>query len=127
MADTKKILIAEDNPGLARVLSFKFKSCGYTPITCADGQLAWEAFQNEEVVALVSDQEMPRMTGIELCQKVRSVNADVPFFLVTGRQLELSASDAATGLNIANIFAKPFSPGNVVSAVEAAVTEVAAS
>ncbi len=118
----RKILIAEDNPGLARVLSFKFKACGFTPITCADGQLAWEMFQNEDVSAVVSDQEMPRMTGVELCANIREVNANIPLFLVTGRQLELSASDAVAGLNITNIFAKPFSPANVVSAVEAAIT-----
>ena len=118
----RKILIAEDNPGLTGVLSFKFKACGFTPITCADGQLAWEMFQNEDVSAVVSDQEMPRMTGVELCANIREVNANIPLFLVTGRQLELSASDAVAGLNITNIFAKPFSPANVVSAVEAAIT-----
>ena len=78
----RKILIAEDNPGLARVLSFKFKACGFTPITCADGQLAWEMFQNEDVSAVVSDQEMPRMTGVELCANIREVNANIPLFLV---------------------------------------------
>ena len=46
-----KILIAEDNPGLARVLSFKFKSTGFEPITCANGKLAWETFQKESVAA----------------------------------------------------------------------------
>ncbi|NND99720.1 MAG: response regulator [Pirellulaceae bacterium] len=122
MSDSpKKILIAEDNPGLARVLSFKFKSCGFTPITCGDGQLAWEMFQQEDVLAVVSDQEMPRMSGVELCTMIRDVDAQIPFFLVTGRQLELSSSDAVAALNITNIFAKPFSPGSVVSAVESAI------
>ena len=123
MPDSKIILIAEDNPGLARVLSFKFKSCGFTPLACADGQLAWESFQNESgILAVVSDQEMPRMTGVELCQNIRQVNTDVPFFLVTGRQLELSTTGIVEQLNISEIFAKPFSPAKVVSAVEAAIS-----
>ena len=128
MSDSsRKILIAEDNPGLARVLSFKFKSCGFTPVTCADGQLAWESFQSQEVVAVVSDQEMPRLSGVELCTKIREVNADVPLFLVTGRQLELSNTDVVKSLKLSQIFAKPFSPGNVVAAVEHAIAEAASA
>tara|TARA_R110002049_G_scaffold27321_2_gene94245 strand:- start:459689 stop:460084 length:396 start_codon:yes stop_codon:yes gene_type:complete len=122
MSDTTpRILIAEDNPGLARVLSFKFKSSGFDPITCANGKVAWEAFQTESVAAVISDQEMPYMTGLELCEKIRQVDQGIPFFLVTGRQLELVASGAANGLNITNIFAKPFSPGTVQTAVSAAI------
>lgn len=125
--DVKKVLIAEDNPGLARVLTFKFKSCGFTPVACANGKLAWEAFQNETFSAVVSDQEMPLMTGIELCQNIRSVNAAIPLFLVTGRQLELSNTEVVKSLGISELFAKPFSPGNVVKAVDAAIISIGAS
>lgn len=121
------VLIAEDNPGLARVLSFKFKSCGYSPLVCADGQLAWEAFQNNEVVAIVSDQEMPRMSGVELCRNVRSKNRDIPFFLVTGRQLELSTTGVEEELRINQVFGKPFSPADVIAAVGAAINATSTS
>ncbi len=120
------VIIAEDNPGLARVLSFKFKSSGFQPLVCTDGQFAWEAFQNNKVAAIMSDQEMPRMSGIELCRKVRSVNTDVPFFLVTGRQLELSSQGLEEELSIRRIFGKPFSPNDVVDAVNEAIIESSA-
>ena len=124
MSDSpRKILIAEDNPGLARVLSFKFKASGFFPVTCADGQLAWEAFQNDVFAAVISDQEMPRMTGIELCRSIRQQHPKLPFFLVTGRQLELAGTGIVEELNMTECFAKPFSPGNVVSAVEAAIVQ----
>ena len=122
-ASPRKILIAEDNPGLARVLSFKFKASGFVPVTCADGQLAWDSYQKDDFVAVISDQEMPRMTGIDLCCNVRQQDARVPFFLVTGRQLELSATGISDELGITEIFAKPFSPGSVVAAVETAVQQ----
>ncbi len=117
----RKVLIAEDNPGLARVLSFKFKASGFLPVTCADGQLAWEAFQGDDFVAVLSDQEMPRMTGIELCRNVRSSKPNLPFFLVTGRQLEIAGTGIVEELKITQCFAKPFSPGSVVEAVEEAI------
>jgi DNA-binding response OmpR family regulator len=127
MVDLPKVLIAEDNPGLARVLSFKFKSCGFTPIVCGDGMLAWEAFQNGGFAAVVSDQEMPRMTGVELCRKIRESLSEVPFFLVTGRQLELSSTGIAEELNINRIFSKPFSPQTVIAAVTEAMESAAVS
>jgi DNA-binding response OmpR family regulator len=120
------VLIAEDNPGLARVLSFKFKSSGFAPLVCADGQFAWEAFQSNPVAAIVSDQEMPRMSGIDLCRNVRSQNPNVPFFLVTGRQMELSTATAADELNIQRVFGKPFSPADVIAAVGAAIQKSSA-
>ena len=123
MSQSKKILIAEDNPGLARVLSFKFKTSGFVPVTCADGQLAWDAYQADDFAAVISDQEMPRMTGCELCRNIRQQNPTMPFFLVTGRQLELANTGVVEELNITECFAKPFSPGNVVAAVETAIAK----
>ena len=127
MTHSPQVLIAEDNPGLARVLSFKFKSCGFAPIVCGDGMAAWEAFQNSEFAAVISDQEMPRMTGVELCRNVRDSGSTIPFFLVTGRQLELSSTGIAEELSISQIFSKPFSPQTVIAAVNEAMEAAAAS
>jgi CheY-like chemotaxis protein len=116
------VLIAEDNPCLARVLSFKFKSCGYTTIVCENGQDAWNAFEANSVAAVVSDHEMPKISGVELARQIRAADPKIPFFLVTGRQLELPAG-IAEKLNITRIFGKPFSPADVVSAVGDAIQE----
>ncbi len=121
MSESPHVLIAEDNPGLARVLSFKFKSCGFTPLVCKDGMAAWEAFSSGTFAAVVSDQEMPRMTGVELCRQIRASESTVPFFLVTGRALELSTTGIAEELQINEIFAKPFSPQTVIDSVTAAI------
>lgn len=123
-ADKPKILIAEDNPGLARVLSFKFKTCGFEPITCNDGGQAWKSFCDSQVAAVVSDHEMPIMSGIELIQRVREMDPKLPCFLVTGRQLELSRDPRVLQLNIRQVFGKPFSPGTVVTAVSDAIDQL---
>ncbi|MEO1529151.1 MAG: response regulator [Planctomycetota bacterium] len=120
---SKRVLIAEDNPGLAKVLSFKFKSCGFDVVTCGDGAKAWDAFQSEPVDAVVSDHEMPRMSGVQLITEIRRVDDGVPCFMVTGRQLELSRDPKIAELLITDIFAKPFSPGAVVEAVSVAIAE----
>jgi CheY-like chemotaxis protein len=116
------VLIAEDNPCLARVLSFKFKTCGYSPIVCADGLQALSAYKENSVAAIVSDHEMPNMTGVELCRQIRATDWKTPFFLVTGRQLELPPG-VDKKLGITRIFGKPFSPGDVIEAVNEAIKE----
>lgn len=115
------VLIAEDNPGLAKVLSFKFKASGFDVTTAPDGQAAWEAFQNHPTSAVVSDQEMPHKTGVELCRSIRELDRTVPLFLVTGRQMELSTTGVADELKLNGMFAKPFSPAAIVAEVTRAI------
>ena len=117
------VIIAEDNPGLARVLTLKLKSSGFEPLTCSDGQFAWEVFQENSVAAILSDQEMPRMTGVELCRRIREINQHVPFLLVTGRKLELDTKKLEDELNIFHVFGKPFSPTKVISVLRQAIVE----
>ena len=63
------------------------------------------------------------MTGIELCRNIRQQHPELPFFLVTGRQLEIAGTGIVEELNVTDTFAKPFSPGTVVAAVEAAIAK----
>ena len=117
------VIIAEDNPGLARVLTLKLKSSGFEPLMCSDGQFAWEAFQENSVAAILSDQEMPRMTGVELCRRIRGIDQHVPFLLVTGRKLELDSKELEDELSIFHVFGKPFSPTEVISVLRQAIVE----
>ena len=117
----RTILIAEDNPGLSRVLSFKFKSCGFDPVSCLDGGAAWKAFQASKIDAVVSDHEMPVLSGVDLIERIRSVDSRIPCFMVTGRQLELHADPRVSDLDILEIFGKPFSPIAIIDAVTTAL------
>lgn len=116
------VLIAEDNPCLARVLAFKFKASGYAAVVCTDGAEAWDAYESNPIAAIISDHEMPALTGVDLFRKVRENDKDIPLFLVTGRQLELPPG-VDQELNIARIFGKPFSPGAVIAAVDDAINQ----
>jgi CheY-like chemotaxis protein len=116
------ILIAEDNPCLARVLSFKFRASGYSVVVCADGQEAWVAFESNPVAAIVSDHEMPVLSGVDLFRRVRAVDKSIPLFMVTGRQLELPPG-IDEELDMTKVFGKPFSPGAVITAVDDAINK----
>lgn len=106
------VLIAEDNRGLARVLSFKLRTTGMLPTVCRDGAEAWAAFVSQRPMAIVSDYQMPGLNGLELAERVREVASaeELPFVLVTGRETDLDATALRSSLGISAVLAKPFSP-----------------
>jgi len=116
----KRILIAEDNLGLARVLDFKLRQSGFDVTVCCGGNEAWEALQQQTFDAVVTDFEMPGMNGAELCRRMRQLeqHAEVPVMLVTAREPELDLDQLRAELNLAAIHPKPYSPRQLVAAIQ---------
>lgn len=106
------VLIAEDNRGLARVLSCKLRTTGMLPTVCRDGAEAWAAFESQRPTAIISDYQLPGLNGLEFAKRVRQVASaeELPFVLVTGRESELDAIELRVSLGISAVLAKPFSP-----------------
>jgi DNA-binding response OmpR family regulator len=83
------ILLADDNPSFRQVLAAIVRRSGHTVVkAAADGTEAWEAFEELRPPMLLLDWEMPGLSGIEVCGRVRaSEDGDVPFIImVTGRE-----------------------------------------
>ncbi|MEN6451347.1 MAG: diguanylate cyclase [Thermoguttaceae bacterium] len=66
-----KVLVVDDDPAMVRLLSRWLIKAGYTVRTATDGQEALDAIELECPDFLVTDWEMPRMDGLELCRRVR--------------------------------------------------------
>jgi CheY-like chemotaxis protein len=64
------ILIADDEPHVLRVLKMSLEREGYTVNVCANGQEALEIVQRDAPDVLITDIQMPLMTGEELCQQI---------------------------------------------------------
>jgi CheY-like chemotaxis protein len=71
ISEVKDLVVVDDNPVLARVLSEIFNERGYTVRTATDGFTALEAIRNRIPDILMSDLNMPRMSGFELLSIVR--------------------------------------------------------
>lgn len=67
----ERVLLVDDDPVVRRVLKFALEAGGYEVDTCADGQAALESIQGQAPDVLVTDIEMPRMNGRELCVELR--------------------------------------------------------
>ena len=66
-----KILIAEDEPIPRQLLQFQLEQWGHTVISAGNGRQAWELLQTHDCQLLITDWDMPEMTGIDLIRKIR--------------------------------------------------------
>ena len=78
------ILVADDDAVLLRAYARVLTTNGYRVETAADGQSALDAFQKRRFDVILSDIDMPGLSGIELLEAVRAHDLDVPVVLVTG-------------------------------------------
>ena len=82
-----RVLIVDDFSTMRRIIKNILRQLGFTNIIEADdGSAAWEILNKDQVDFIISDWNMPQMTGIELLRKVRASEefADLPFLMVTG-------------------------------------------
>lgn len=126
----RNILVVEDNAALASVVRFNLQRAGFQVTVARNGRVAWEAVQEEAFDLIVTDQQMPEMSGCELCQKLRMLDEyrATPVIMLTAKGMELELPRLKSELGIAATFLKPFSPKEIVKAVETlleAVSETA--
>lgn len=120
MAASKRILVVEDDPAFAGVIRVTLEHRGWQVSVARDGQAAWELIEREKFDLLVSDCQMPRMSGEELCRRIHETPAltGLPMILVSAKRLEFDADELCRRCGIRGIFGKPFSPRQLARLVE---------
>lgn len=107
------VLIVDDYPTMRRTIADVMRRFGFTDISFAeDGQMAWEMLQENRYGLLLLDWGMPRMTGLELLQRIRAADgsfADVPVLAVTAEADERVIVEAVKN-GVDNYIVKPFTP-----------------
>ena len=91
VARSKRVLIVEDNTALARITQFALDNAGFETTTASNGRVALEAALKSQFDIVITDQQMPVMTGIELCHELRDhpEYSDCPIIMLTAKGLEL--------------------------------------
>lgn len=113
-----KILIADDEPYVARVLKLVLQQEGYEVICANNGQEALDTFEKQQPDILVTDVKMPHMGGRMLVETIKSSdgNADLPVVVMTST-LESENRDWVCGVNNVSFLGKPVSPRELVRVV----------
>jgi DNA-binding response OmpR family regulator len=115
-----KILIADDETHILHVVSLKLAKAGYEVVTAVDGEEALELCLAEKPDLLITDFQMPYLTGLELCQRLarHDQTRNIPVLMLTARGFDIELHKM-TGTNIVDVLSKPFSPREVLAKVQA--------
>ena len=121
MSPKPRILIAEDESGIADTLQYVLKSDGFTPVWCATAEEALKEFAQEPPALAILDVGLPDLNGFELFKRLQGITrasggVEVPMIFLTARSDEI---DRVVGLELGadDYIAKPFSPRELVARV----------
>ena len=110
MDKSSKVLIVDDFSTMRKVIRNLLKQLGYENIVEAeDGVTALEALRSQKIDFVISDWNMPNMTGFELLKQVRADGAlaKTPFLMVTAESLKENVVEAVKA-GVDNYIVKPF-------------------
>jgi CheY-like chemotaxis protein len=115
----KKILVVDDEIHIVHVVAVKLRNNGYEVITAENGAEAFKIACEEKPDVIVTDFQMPAMTGLEMVEALRrrQDTADVPVIMLTARGFAINESQKQQ-LRISECLSKPFSPKELLRTVE---------
>lgn len=113
----RTVLVVEDEPKLAALLSDYLRAAGFEPEPAEDGPAALRAFAAAPPAVVLLDLNLPGLDGNEVCRRIRR-ESSVPILMLTARVDEV---DRIVGLEIGadDYLCKPYSPREVVARVRA--------
>ena len=115
--DRQRILLADDEASIRRILETRLKMAGYDVYTAQDGEEAVNAFNKYNPDLVVLDVMMPKMDGYGVTREIRRTS-DVPIIILTALG---DVSERITGLELGadDYVIKPFSPKELEARVKA--------
>jgi two-component system cell cycle sensor histidine kinase/response regulator CckA len=123
--DDKTILLVEDDPAILKLTSRILASLGYAVIAAENGTQALELYPEKkaEINVVITDMQMPDMSGGELAEKLRADNQDLAIIFISG-YTEDQLSDNLDGEHLYFI-QKPFTKATLSEGLETAMKQQA--
>lgn len=117
------ILIAEDSPDVLMVIIELLEMEGYRTVCCSDGKAAWDYLLvcNQLPNLILTDHMMPRMTGMDLCSRIRSHERfkHIPCYIYSASVMfKQAALKLACGF-----IAKPFDMDDLLTKIKLAIEQ----
>ena len=118
-----RILIVEDEPGIADTLQYALRTDGFDPAWVATGEEALAQMRRQAPALVILDVGLPDASGFEVFKRLRALS-DVPVVFLTARSDEI---DRVVGLELGadDYVAKPFSPRELVARVRSVLRRTA--
>ena len=120
-ATGQKILVADDDEDIRLLISSTLSRAGFKVSAVADGEAAWEEMQTTHCDLLITDNEMPRLEGLQLIKRMRAAGIKMPVIMISGTFAFTSVPDYAE-LQVAAVVAKPFKLWELLAMVQIALS-----
>ena len=117
MAHRGRVLVVDDDPSLAEMLTIVLRQEGFEPVVCSTGDQALAAFRQHRPDIVLLDVMLPGMDGIDVCKALRA-ESGVPIVMLTARG---DTIDVVVGLESGadDYMVKPFKPKELVARIRA--------
>jgi EAL domain-containing protein (putative c-di-GMP-specific phosphodiesterase class I) len=115
-----RILVADDEPQILRMVTRILTSAGFDVIPASNGREAARLLSQQTFDAVLTDVSMPEMTGVELLRAARATDLDVPILLMTGAP-DVETATEAVRQGACDYISKPFLPIALERSVRRAV------
>jgi two-component system alkaline phosphatase synthesis response regulator PhoP len=114
-----KVLVADDEIHIIHVVAIKLRNNGYEVIAANNGAEAYDLACSEHPDIIVTDYQMPFVTGIELIEKLRAneETKNTPVILLTARSFAIT-EELQTTLGVEQCLSKPFSPKELLKTIQ---------
>lgn len=115
----KRVLVVDDEIHIVHVVAIKLRNNGYEVETANNGAEAFELACKNKPDIIVTDYQMPVMTGMELVEKLRQHEdtKHTPIIMLTARSFAIS-KEQREQLKISDCLSKPFSPRELLGNIE---------
>lgn len=116
----RKVLVVDDEPAIATLLSYNLKQANYDVTMVSDGLQAFEAGRTRRYDLILLDLMLPGLDGIEVTKRLRQEKIKTPIIIITAKGDEF---DKVLGLEIGadDYITKPFSPREVLARAKAVI------
>lgn len=124
----KTVLVVDDDANIRELITWKLANAGFSTMAAADGAAGLVAATSGSVPDLILlDWMMPKMSGIEVCRALRDnpLTDRVPIIMLTANAEEAEV-ELGFAVGVDDFIAKPFSPREMLSRVQAVLARSAA-
>ncbi len=122
----QRILVVEDDAEIRQLNTKVLASSGYHVDAAEDGAAAWDALQRNNYDLVVTDNDMPKVTGVELIKKLQDTRRELPVIMATGTLPEEEFARHPS-LQPAVTLIKPYTFDELLAAVHAVLRATAAA
>ncbi len=111
-----RVLLVEDDPIIQSLIAMSLQKAGYQVKCAGDGEEGWVSLCDEHFDLLITDNNLPSLTGLALIRRLRTGDQQIPILLISG-QIPWHAPGLETLLSPGMALEKPFPMARLIESV----------